>query len=155
MSTPAFSIRNQIRCLGVALACLALSGCDEKLSDLTGPTPNLKPTFASIQEQILQSSDSSGRSPCVGCHQPGGSGGGILNLRPEVAYNNLVNVSSRQKPGTLLVAPGDPDNSYLIHKVEGAAGIGGLRMPRNGPPYLTEGQILVIRTWIRNGANNN
>jgi hypothetical protein len=156
LSTPLPSTRTPIRIgLVVAFACLTLSGCDEKLSDLTGPTPNLKPTFASIQEQIFQSSDSSGRSPCVGCHQPGGPAGGVLNLRPEVAYNNLVNVASRLKAGAIRVIPGDPDNSYLIHKLEGRSGIFGLRMPQNGPPYLTEGQILVIRTWIRNGANNN
>jgi hypothetical protein len=35
-------------------------GCDEKLSDLTGPTPNLSPTFSSI-EGHLQHTRSSGR----------------------------------------------------------------------------------------------
>jgi hypothetical protein len=28
-------------------------------------------------------------------------------------------------------------------------------MPRNDGPFLTEGQILVIRTWISDGAPNN
>ena len=51
--------------------------------------------------------------------------------------------------------PGDPDASYLIHKLEGASDITGLRMPRNGPPFLTAGQILVIRRWIEVGAPNN
>jgi hypothetical protein len=136
-------------------ACLAFSGCDENLSSLAGPTPNLKPTFASINAEIFQSSDSSGRAACVGCHQPGGPAGGVMNLRSEVAYNNLVGVAARLKAGAIRVIPGDPDNSYLIHKLEGRPDIFGLRMPQNGPPYLTEGQILVIRTWIRNGANNN
>ena len=81
---------------------------------------------------------------CLNCHVPGGIAG-FLDLRPEVAYNNLVNAPSRQKPGAMLVVPGDPDNSYLIQKLEGRAGIAQLRMPRNGPPYLTDGQILVIR----------
>jgi hypothetical protein len=53
------------------------------------------------------------------------------------------------------VLPGDPENSYLIHKVEGRPGIVGLRMPRSGPPYLTDGQILVIKRWIEIGAPNN
>jgi hypothetical protein len=156
VSSPRLSTFAPIRIgLAVFVACLTLSACDEKLSDLTGPTPNLQPTFASINEQIFQASDSSGRSACVGCHQPGGTAGGVLNLRPEVAYNNLVNQASRLKAGAIRVIPGDPENSYLIHKLEGRSGIFGLRMPQNGPPFLTEGQILVIRTWIRNGANNN
>jgi hypothetical protein len=29
----------------------------------------------------------------------------------------------------------------MIHKLEGRAGIVGRRMPFNGPPYLTDGQI--------------
>ena len=44
-------------------ACL--SACDEKLSSLAGPTPNLEPTFASIQRDIFEATDSSGRSACV------------------------------------------------------------------------------------------
>ena len=76
----------------------------------------------------------------------------MLNLT-EVAYANLVG-TARLKPGVQRVIPGDPDNSYLIHKLEGRGGIFGVRMPYNGPP-LTDGQILVIRTWIRNGADNN
>jgi hypothetical protein len=156
LSTPVFPVPIRRWCGLVSVAaCLTLSGCDEKLSSLTGPTPDLKPTFSSINAEIFQSSDSSGRSACVGCHQPGGTAGGVLNLRSEVAYSNLVGVAARLKPGAIRVVPGDPDNSYLIHKIEGSAGIFGLRMPQNGPPYLTEGQILVIRTWIRNGANNN
>jgi len=28
-------------------------------------------------------------------------------------------------------------------------------MPRNGPPYLTDAQVALIRLWIQNGAPNN
>jgi len=141
--------------LAVVLASVALASCDEKLSDVTGPTPDLNPTFSSIQAQILESTDSAGRAACINCHRPGGAGGFILVLLGPVAYNNLVNVSSRERPGTMLVKPGDPDNSYLIQKLEGRAGIQGGRMPLSGPPYLTDGQIQVIRRWIQQGANNN
>jgi hypothetical protein len=53
------------------------------------------------------------------------------------------------------VIPGDAENSYLIRKLLGTSDINGLRMPRNDGPFLTEGQILVIRTWISDGAPNN
>jgi hypothetical protein len=77
-----------------------------------------------------------------------------LNLEHDVAYANLVNVASRQKSGATRVIPGDPNNSYLVHKLEGSADIVGVRMPRGGP-YLTDGQIAVIRRWIAEGAADN
>lgn len=130
-------------------------GCDESLSSLTGPTPALTTTFSSIQTQIFENSDSSGRPACITCHNA--SGGAFvagLNLEHAVAYAGLVNVASREKPGAIRVIPGDPDNSYLVHKLEGRADIVGVRMPRGGP-YLTDGQISVITRWIEEGAHNN
>lgn len=49
----------------------------------------------------------------------------------------------------------DPDGSFLIQKLEGAMGIIGARMPADGPPYLQQATIDVIRQWIQNGAPNN
>jgi hypothetical protein len=142
------------------LCVLVLAGagaaCDEKLSDLTGPTPNLTPTFASIQREIFNTTDSSGRSACVQCHVAGGAAAGTgLLLTAEAAYGNLVNRGSRLRPGETLVIPGDPANSYLVRKLEGGPDITGLRMPRNTGPFLTSGQMAVIRRWIEQGAANN
>jgi hypothetical protein len=72
-----------------------------------------------------------------------------------VAYANLVGVASRQKPALQRVAAGDPENSYLVHKLEGRADIVGQRMPRTAGPFLTEGQLMVMRRWIALGAPNN
>jgi hypothetical protein len=49
------------------------------------------------------------------------------------------------------VAPGHADDSYLIRKLEGTAGIVGDRMPRFGTP-LDQPTIDVIRQWIDAGA---
>jgi len=147
----------QLSRLGYAvLIALALGtvGCDESLSELTGPTPDLEPTFSSIQEQIFSSGDSSGRPACTNCHNAIGSRFNGLDLTAAVSYNNLVNVRSPVKAGAVRVIPGDPENSYLIHKLEGRSTIAGVRMPLNGP-YLEAGQILVIRRWIEIGAPNN
>ena len=132
-------------------------GCDEKLSDLTGPTPNLSPTFASIQKEIFGTQDSSGRLACNSCHLPGGAaaGTGLFLTDAATSYAALVGRGSRLKPGETLVIPGDPDNSYLVRKLEGGPNINGLRMPRNTGPFLTEGQMLVLRRWIKEGAANN
>lgn len=143
-------------CVLFLAAIVAAAGCDEKLSDLTGPTPNLEPTFSSISQNIFQSSDSSGRAACVQCHNANGSRFAAgLNLESAVAYANLVGVASTQRPNLLRVAPGDSTVSYLIDKLEGRAGIVGQRMPRTAGPFLTEGQMLVIRRWIETGAPNN
>jgi len=138
----------------VVLAVVLTIGCDEKLSDLTGPTPDLTPTFSSIQHNIFEATDSSGRPACTNCHNAIGSRFNGVDLTSAAAYANLVNVASREKPSLMRVTPGDPDNSYLIHKLEGGPGIVGLRMPFSGPPYLTDGQIVVIRRWIQLGAKN-
>jgi hypothetical protein len=130
--------------------------CDEKLADLAGPSPNLQPTFASIQRDILEAADASGRAACTNCHTDvgGRNPSGGLNLRHDLAYAALVNVASRNKAGAIRVIPGDADNSYIIHKLEGRSDIVGERMPRTGGPYLTEGQMTIIKRWIATGANN-
>lgn len=54
----------------------------------------------------------------------------------------------------LRVSAGDPDASYLVRKLEGAAGITGARMPLGGPP-LDPALIANVRAWITAGAQNN
>jgi hypothetical protein len=109
-----------------ALACVTVAGCDQKLSTLAGPTPNLEPTFASVQSQIFESTDVVGRQACVNCHtNVGRTPAGGLNLVHGVAYDQIVNVVSPRKPGAIRVLPGDPENSYLVQKLEGRAGIVG------------------------------
>jgi mono/diheme cytochrome c family protein len=121
---------------------------------MTGPTPGLQATFSSIQQNIFSSGDSSGRAACTQCHNATGSRFNGLDLSPEVSYNNLVNARSSQSTGRVQVTPADPENSYLIHKLEGRSTMAGVRMPINGP-YLTDSQVRVIRRWIEMGAPNN
>ena len=130
--------------------------CDEQLSTIAGPTPDLEPTFASIQKDIFETTDAAGRISCVTCHTNiGRNPAGGLNLLHDLAYDQLVNVNATQVPSLKRVAPGDPEGSYMVHKIEGRPGIVGRRMPFNGPPYLTDGQILIMRRWIELGAPRN
>ena len=148
-------MRRYIHVLFFGVAALATTACDESLSRVAGPTPNLEPTFASIQRDIFEAADSSGRPNCNKCHTSVGrvpTGG--MSLDHDAAYNALVNAASSRKAGATRVIPGDPEHSYLINKVEGHSDIVGVRMPFGGP-YLSDGQILIIKRWIANGAPNN
>ena len=87
---------------------------------------------------------------CIECHVGGGAPHG-LNLTQGQSYDLLVDVASEEVPSLKRVKPGDPNNSYLVQKVEGTAAVGG-RMPLNRAP-LTAEQIALIRQWISDGAN--
>ena len=88
-------------------------------------------------------------SRCTECHSGAGAPQG-LRLDSANSYANLVGVASREVPSLERVEPGDPDNSYLVQKVEGTAAVGG-RMPLGRTP-LTADQIALIRQWISEGA---
>src|SRR5262245_22750717 len=88
------------------------------------PTP-LLPEFESIQSNVF--------TPiCAPCHSGAAAPLG-LRLDAGASYAMLVNASSVEAPSLRRVAPGNPDASYLIHKIAGTASAGG-RMPLGGPP---------------------
>src|SRR6266508_1803152 len=108
-------MRRIIRPVVVLVLACGVSACDEKLSTLAGPTPNLEPTFASVQREVFESTDSAGRSACTNCHTNiGRNPSGQLNLLHDLAYAQLVNVPRVQQSGSPRVKPGDPDGSYLV-----------------------------------------
>jgi len=76
-----------------------------------------------------------------------------LNLASGSSFLSLVNVKSTETSLTLVI-PSDPDESYLLHKLEGRAGIVGERMPKGGP-FLTTVEVDLIKQWISDGAQNN
>ncbi len=69
------------------------------------------------------------------------------------SFTNLVNARSVEITTLGRVTPSDPDNSYLVQKVEDAPGIMGQRMPVGG--QLSSFEIGLIRDWIAAGASNN
>jgi uncharacterized protein (TIGR03118 family) len=109
------------------------------------------PTLTQIQAAVF--------TPlCSGCHNGSQPANGALpgsqNLTAGNSYASLVNVASHEQPSLLRVKPGDPANSYLIQKLQGAPGISGERMPLGGP-YLDAATIAQIQSWIAAGAANN
>jgi hypothetical protein len=127
----------------VALAACAGSGNGLDISGRPGgPGGPLTATYPSIQEVVF--------TPiCSVCHAGGAAPQG-LRLDAVNSYSLLVGVPSTEASSILRVKPGDPDNSYLVQKIEGHAAVGA-QMPLGGPP-LPAATIAVIRQWVTDGA---
>jgi hypothetical protein len=129
---------------GAVLALLALlvgllTACGEDLTNaVLEPLTPPEPTYAWIQANVFD-------ARCIGCHSGAVPSQG-LRLDSTNAPTELFKLST--EVGSLnIVTAGDPDNSYLVRKVEGGPAITGVRMPFGGP-YLTVGTIQAIRDWI-------
>jgi hypothetical protein len=128
----------------------AFGGC---FSDRPSEPSGDDATFAEVEPVLVANCATSG------CH-------GTLNPNPAPrpmvlaagqAYDNIVNVASVQVPGMQRIRPGQPQNSYLIHKLDGShttVGGSGSRMPLGRAP-LSEANIDLIRRWVAAGAGRN
>ena len=131
--------------LALLFAMLLGAGCEH--ADPLDPN-RIEPTLSSIQMNIFNLN-------CAfsGCH--GGAAPQLgLNLSAGQARATTVNVQSVENANLFRIAPGDPDNSYLVWKIEGRPEISGAQMPRGRAP-LPQDQIDVIRQWITDGAQDN
>jgi hypothetical protein len=99
-------------------------------------------SFQSIQDHVFT-------PVCTVCHAGAAAPQG-LRLDAANSYALLVGVPSNEVGSLQRVRAGDPDNSYLIQKLEGHAAVGA-QMPFGGP-YLGAATIAVIRQWISDGA---
>jgi hypothetical protein len=118
------------------------------------PPPPPPPPPASVTLSQLQSSIFTPR--CSGCHNGVGAGlPGSMDLSSTAStFAALVGKASIEKPALQRVQAGDAANSYVVHKLEGAASIGGSRMPLGGP-FLDQATIDQVKEWINSGAANN
>ena len=139
----------------LTLACLTLAcltpGCVE--SGVGVPIPESDPgvepkTYAEIQTMIFEP------MCALSCHRAGAAPKG-LSLQANVAHKHLVNVAASEAPHLMRVAPGLPEQSYLVIKVVSSdPRRKGARMPRNGPPWVSRAQIRALRRWITAGAKD-
>jgi hypothetical protein len=137
------TLRNTI--LTLLFAMLLVAGCEH--ADPLDPN-RLEPTLSSIQANIFDLN-----CALPSCHAAPNPQLG-QDLSAGQARASIVNVRSVEVANLFRVAPGDPENSYLVWKIEGRAGIGGVRMPSGRAP-LTAEEIAVIRQWIADGAQDN
>ena len=126
----------------ISFALLGAAGCGSGSGPSSIGGGPLLPNFDSIQANVLN-------LHCTNCHV-GATAPLGLRLDSANSYALLVGRASVQDPGLLRVAPGDPNASYLIRKLEGTASTGG-RMPLGAPP-LPQADINVVRQWIFDGA---
>jgi hypothetical protein len=136
-----------------AILAFAMSACGGGSGSNTAPPPPPPPpppapafgaSFSEIQANVFTPT-----CAVSGCHSGAGAPQG-LRLDEVNSYGLLVDVASTEVPSVLRVDPGDPDNSYLVQKLEGTAAAGD-RMPLGGAP-LPQTTIDIIRQWITEGA---
>jgi hypothetical protein len=133
-----------------SISCAVLLTCALTACGGSGIEPG-EVSFSQQVQPILTD-----RCAFSGCHAST-SPAAEQSLAEGLAYVNVYNVPSQELPSMDRVEPGDPDQSYLVHKIQGThldVGGSGLRMPRGQEP-LSQDQINLIRAWIQQGARNN
>lgn len=136
-----------------AAAALALASACFSEHQATGPSSG-PVSFAADVEPVLNSS-------CAfsGCHSSSNANPGDkpMVLATGQSYANIVGVASAELPSMQRIRAGQPDQSYLIHKLQGThrtVGGSGDRMPLTGGP-LSAATIDRIRRWVAAGALRN
>lgn len=92
---------------------------------------------------------------CSHCHTPGGTTTAALTLdlryETSLADSHLCDeVQYFADAGTLRIAPGEPDSSWIVRRLEAH---GKMRMPPLGLNLYDEAGIAVLRDWIAQMAS--
>ncbi len=149
------SLRSPWRLVALALVSVSAAAC----SNAGGGAPVDPPagcvgesyasTFEAVQKLVFA------RHGCAAeaCH--GGARSGGLDLRPEVAHANLIDVPSAGDAEARVV-PGDPQRSTLWRKLAAATVPGSVRIANSPMPIgaapLSEEELELVRLWIYGGA---
>ncbi len=133
--------------VGIASGPLVAGGNEPAASDDTPPAVSLAFDLQPIFDTY-----------CVQCHLLESAQGGLV-IENGGAWANLVNVDSTQT-AMKRVNPGNPEGSYLSHKLRGThLQVGGSGQPM---PYGSEASagisaeaVELIDRWISEGATDN
>ena len=78
-----------------------------------------------------------------------------MSLAPDLIWQEIFDVAALSDSNFKRIAPGDPDNSYIIMKLRGDSRIVGSQMPLDGGGPIPDEDIARIATWIEEGALDN
>jgi hypothetical protein len=116
-----------------------------------GGLGELGASFSSLEASVFVP-----RCATSACHSGSPPANGLpVSLDQGAGWSQMVGVPAVGAPGIAVVEPGDPQASYLVHKLRGTGSqVGGTDalMPPDG--QLDEAEILAIEAWITNGAND-
>ena len=121
---------------------------DTELSDETDipvEEPVDEPTYSVDIQPIIEDA-------CRGCHTPSFPHGELVLT---AGWASLVDRASSQVPSLMRIEPGQPDASYLWHKVSGThrtVGGRGEAMPAGGRDPLSDARLTTLENWILRGA---
>jgi hypothetical protein len=88
----------------------------------------------------------------AGCHVDGVEAGDLRWDRgPKSTWDKLVEEEADGAPGWMRIQPGEPRQSYVLHKLALGEPEAGARMPFGGPP-LAAAEAQVFVRWILDGA---
>jgi outer membrane protein assembly factor BamB len=139
------------------ILCYSLDGGGDSMAG--GGAMKGAPTWSAIYPEIIVGTGCSGAAQCHG----GSSGlGNLTFMSKEQSYAALVGVKAMGMTITgagkncseidiLRVAPGDPDKSLMVQKLEGTQPCGDSMPPGS---KLTDAQLQQVRMWVKNGAKN-
>ncbi len=124
----------------------------------TGTTTTTKPSYEpsgfscsgaspSLANDIVPTLAAPSCASMTGCHVALKTASGVVD--------QLVNRLAQQcTDGRLMIDPGHPEASYVIHKMTNHNICTGQTMPKDAP-MLADAEIQLIYDWICNGAPNN
>ena len=166
---PAWFLRIEVRPVGalfVGVNCLLALGCGSRdiggddrcpigeVACNTGCIVEIDATLESVHAEVLEQSCAA----IAQCHRGLAlAAEGLAFETVAMARANLIDQPSAQDPTRDLVEPGNPDNSYLMNKLDGVnlANITqrdapSMPMPLGGK--LCEPRLEAVRDWIASGA---
>gem|GEM_PF-948030 len=110
------------------------------------PAPTPTPAAATIDPALEAQAKAVFDEFCTGCHAEGGSLDDPSEFPLEGDLSILIGRGSAESD-KLLIAPGDPDGSYLLDKVLGTPAMKEELMPLGDEP-LSADNVQALRDWI-------
>ncbi|MBI2389850.1 MAG: hypothetical protein HYV09_09680 [Deltaproteobacteria bacterium] len=134
----------------------AIADASVPMSDATPDAPDAPDAGGvSFARDIRPLMNRSGTDPtghgCKRCHYPSvPPAGGFVNSGLDLETLGKLRLGGKTS-GARIVVPGKPEESALVQKLRGTYAFGA-RMPKDGPAFWSEEQIVLVERWIREGA---